>query len=250
MKRVLITRPRAQAGAFGAQLKARGFEPIWFPVIAIRPIENNQSLDHALNKLACYDWMIFTSVNGAETVWNRMVSLGIERLPDNLQVAAIGPKTAEALRRRGIRPAFIPDEFIAEAIVPGLGEVGGRWFLLPRAEIARQALPEALAGAGGLVHEIAVYRTLIETPTAAELNALEAGVDVITLTSPSTVHNFIEIVRRAGFDPMRLPGDPIFACIGPITKQAAEQAGLPHLSMASEYTTEGLVDAIQAFEPR
>jgi uroporphyrinogen-III synthase len=124
----------------------------------------------------------------------------------------------------------------------------GKWVLLPRAEIARKALPEAICEAGGIPHEIAVYKTLPAQPSPEGLAALKSGVDVVTLTSPSTVQNFITIARQNGLDPLKLPGDPLFACIGPITEQAAREEGLVNLVTAKEYTTEGLVEAIRSLE--
>ena len=150
MKRILITRPRAQADDFAENLRAAGFEPIFFPVIEIQPIENNVALDRALMKLECYDWLVFTSVNAVEVVFRQ---LHASSMP---QIAAIGPKTAEALKARGITPDFVPEEYVAESILPGLGDLRGKWVLLPRAEIARKALPEAIFAAGGIPHEIAV----------------------------------------------------------------------------------------------
>jgi uroporphyrinogen-III synthase len=137
---------------------------------------------------------------------------------------------------------------MSEAILPGLGDVRGKWVLLPRAEIARKALPEAIAAAGGIPHEIAVYQTLPAQPDPEGLAALQSGVDIVTLTSPSTVQNFMAIARQSGLDPLRLPGNPLFACIGPITEQAAREAGLVNLAVAREYTTEGLIEAIRNLE--
>ena len=163
MKRILITRPRAQADDFAARLRSAGFEPIFFPVIEIRPIEDNIALERALAKLECYDWVVFTSVNAVDVVFDdpnlRKGDKGIE-----VKVAAIGPKTVEALQAHGVTPDFVPDEYVAESILPGLGDLRGKWVLLPRAEIARKALPEAIAEAGGIPHEIAVYRTLPARP--------------------------------------------------------------------------------------
>jgi len=164
------------------------------------------------------------------------------------QVAAIGPKTAEALQGRGVRPHFVPEEYVAEAIVPGLGDLRGKWVLLPRAEIARKALPEAIFEAGGIPHEIAVYKTLPAQPNADGLAALKSGVDVVTLTSPSTVQNFVAMARGHELDPLALPGNPLFACIGPITTQAAREEGLANIVTAKEYTTEGLIEVISSLE--
>ena len=242
MKRILITRPRAQADDFAEKLRAAGFEPIYFPVIEIQPIENNVALERALSKLGCYDWLVFTSVNAVDVV---LPQLPNQSLP---QVAAIGPKTAEALKARGITPDFVPAEYVAESILPGLGELRGRWVLLPRAEIARKALPEAIFEAGGIPHEISVYKTLPVEPSLEGLAALRSGVDIVTLTSPSTVHNFISIAGQHELDPLALPGNPLFACIGPITEQAAREAGLTNLVTAKEYTTEGLIEVISNLE--
>jgi uroporphyrinogen III methyltransferase/synthase len=243
MKRILITRPRAQSGSFAAGLKAAGFQPIFFPVIKIGPIEDNGPLEYAFSDLASYDWIVFTSVNGVEAVLDPQKIRAVRNA--GTKIAAIGPRTAEALRGRSIEPAFIPDEYVAEAILPGLGDLRGRRVLLPRAEIARKALPEAIRRAGGLADEIAVYRTLPARPSPAGLAALRSGVDVVTLTSPSTVQNFAALTRGAGLDPLKLPKNPLFACIGPITHQAAKDEGLANLVVAKEYTTSGLIHAIR-----
>lgn len=242
MKRILITRPRDQADDFAEKLRAAGFTPIFFPVIEIQPIENNVALERALAKLGCYDWLVFTSVNAVDVV---IPQLPIQSLP---QIAAIGPKTAEALKAHGVMPDFVPTEYVAEAILPGLGDLRGKWVLLPRAEIARKALPQAIFEAGGIPHEISVYKTLSVAPGAEGLAALQSGLDIVTFTSPSTVLNFIAIAREHGLDPLSLSGNPLFACIGPITERAAREEGLTNLVTAREYTTEGLIETISKLE--
>lgn len=247
MKRILITRPRTQADEFALNLRLAGFEPIFFPVIEIEPIENNIALERALSKLECYDWLVFTSVNAVDVVFDRYPLNHIGN-GSGVKCAAIGPKTAEALQARGITPDFVPAEYVAESILPGLGDLRGKWVLLPRAEIARKALPEAICEAGGIAHEIAVYKTLPAQPDADGLSALKSGVDIVTLTSSSTVINFMAIGRQNGLDPLSLPGNPLFACIGPITEQTAREEGLTNLVVAREYTTEGLIEVISSLE--
>ena len=247
MKHILITRPRAQADDFAEKLRSAGFEPIFFPVIEIQPIENNVALERALEKLNCYEWVVFTSVNAVDVVFDEYSVFFLE---ENIRVkfAAIGPKTAEALRKYSIEPDFIPEEYIAEAILPALGDLQGKWVLLPRAEIARKALPEAIANVGGIAHEITVYKTLPAQVDKDGLSALKSGVDVITFTSASTVENFVAIARQHNLDPLNLPNNPLFACIGPITEQAAREAGIQNLVDANEYTTDGLLEAITRLE--
>src|ERR1041384_366932 len=184
MKRIVVTRPRAQADGFAEKLQSAGFEPIFFPVIEIQPIKDNPCLDRALEKLNCYEWIVFTSVNGVEVVFSatetqrhreNISSLRLRDSVANPRIAAIGPKTAEALTARGITPDFVPEEYVAESILPGLGDLLGKWVLLPRAEIARKALPEAILNAGGVAHEIAVYKTLPTQPDSNGLTALKIG---------------------------------------------------------------------------
>jgi uroporphyrinogen-III synthase len=190
---------------------------------------------------------VFTSVNAVDVVCNEYARFFTK---ENLgaMFAAIGPKTAEALRKHNIEPNFVPEEYTAEAILPGLGDLHGKWVLLPRAEIARKALPEAIANAEGIAHEIAVYKTLPAQPDPDGIAALKSGVDVITLTSPSTVQNFFAIARQNGLDPLNLPSNPLFACIGPITEQAAKEEGLVNLVVTKEYTTERLMEVITNWE--
>ncbi len=260
--KVLITRPRSQADSFANALAEIGFEPVYFPVIEIRPFEHNAELDQALKNLNKYDWVVFTSANAVDVVFDviaRRVPFPTKQSPIEARrllrsarsdigpnIAAIGPKTAAALRSRGVTPDFVPEEYVAEAILPGLGDLRGKWVLLPRAEIARKALPKAIAEAGGVAHEIAVYQTVPAQLDSDGLAALRSGVDVVTFTSPSTVEHFVEIARRAGLDPFHLPGNPKIACIGPITQKAAEEAGFVDLVTAEVYTTEGLIKLLRS----
>ncbi|MFZ5858003.1 MAG: uroporphyrinogen-III synthase [Chloroflexota bacterium] len=246
--KILITRPRAQGDDFAEKLRSAGFEPIFFPVIEIQPIKNNVALERACEKLNCYEWLVFTSVNAVEVVFSHAPTLHSLGDGQGVRVAAIGPKTAEALRKHGVEPHFIPDVYVGEAILSGLGDVKDKWILLPRAEIARGELPEAISKAGGIVHEIIVYRTLPAEIDLNGLNALKSGVDIITFTSASTVENFVAIAKQNGLDPLNLPNNPLFACIGPVTEQAARNAGFQNIVVAKDYTTEGLIEVIAKLE--
>jgi uroporphyrinogen III methyltransferase/synthase len=251
--KVLITRPRAQADEFAEKLQSAGFEPILFPVIEIQPVEGNSALMQALEHLEKYAWAVFTSVNAVDVVLERFTTKRTEKKAGNsefsvVKIAAVGPKTADALRKHGLEPDFIPNEYIGEAIMLGLGDVTGKWILLPRAEIARKDLPEAIAKAGGIAREIVVYRTLPAIIDMEGLNALKSGVDIVTFTSASTVENFVAVARKNRLDPLNLPNNPLFACIGPITEQAARSEGLENIVVAKEYTTDGLIEAITNME--
>ncbi len=256
-KRILITRPRAQAADLCDKLAALGAEPILFPAIEIAPMDDYSALDRAIAALDKYQWIIFTSVNGVAAFWYRLTVVGASLVPA-LKIASIGPATAQALAKRGVRTEFIPGEYVAERILDGVGSVEGQWILLPRADIAREALAEELGRRGAIVHEIAAYRTLPAAPDPQGLTELRRGVDAITFTSSSTVRNFVALLsgstkyidaanyRRMGHDGIPMPSlnRAIIACIGPITAQTAREVGLPVDVMATEYTMDGLVAAL------
>lgn len=244
-KRIVITRPRKQAQGFAAALKAEGAHPIFFSVIKIIPADNFSAFDLALQNLESYEWLILTSIHGVEAVFRRLETLGIQQFPPKLRVAAVGAKTAQCLSEHGIWADYVPDEYVPEAILPGLGKnIYGKRFLFPQSNLARTVLADEIRSAGGLVTEIIAYRTVTSEPDTAEVDELRAGVDVVTFTSPSTVQNFVTIVQKNGIDPFSLSGNPLLACIGPITKRAAEEIGLVNLVTAIEYTTTGLIEAL------
>jgi len=242
-KRILITRPRSQAAALIDRLAGLGAVPVIFPTIEISEMEDNSHLDRAIAALRDYAWVIFTSANGVAAFWRRLEAMGKDtRVFEGIRTAAIGPATASALSRRGVQPDFIPSEFIAEAIVPGLGDVRGQRILLPRAEIARPALVNELEKLGAFPDEIAVYRTLLAArPGPHELQELAQGIDAATFTSSSTVRNFMEIL---GEDAPRLLHGAVIACIGPITAETAHALGLSVDVISTVYTADGLVNAL------
>jgi uroporphyrinogen III methyltransferase/synthase len=166
-----------------------------------------------------------------------------------VQVAAIGPATAAALRAQGIAPDVIAEEFVGEAVAEAILDRHGESdkplkVLLARAEVARQALPERLRAAGAEVDVVAAYRTLPPLPDdAARLRSLilEGGVDVVTFTSSSTVEQSLAAVGDGCTEAL---AKLTVACIGPITRDTALARGIRVEVMAESYTTEGLIAAL------
>ncbi len=240
-KRILITRPRAQAADLSDKLIAFGAQPIVFPTIEIAPLADTAELDRAIERLSQYQWIIFTSVNGVKAFWERLELVGVGLAPAQ-RIGAIGPATARALEQHGVKVNLIPEEYVAESIVKSIGDVNGQHILLPRADIAREALAIDLTERGAIVDEIAAYRTLPATPDPIGLEELKRGVDAITFTSSSTVRNFVALVGRDV-----ISSNVVVACIGPITAQTAKELGLRVDVMAAEYTIDGLVNALDNY---
>lgn len=245
-KRVLITRATEQAPGLAALLEAEGAEVLTLAAISIEPAADYHALDQAIRQVEQYQWVIFTSVNGVRAVGQRLEVIGRDwQTFKNARVAAIGPATTEALRKVGVRPDFVPAEYVAEAITAGIGEVPGQRILLPRADIAREALAVELRQKGAIVEEIAAYRTVMQ-PLDKQMveRVLAQRPDVITFTSSSTVRGFLAALRGANAAEA-LRGVAV-ACIGPITAKTAREVGLTPQIVAEEYTMPGLTRAIVA----
>lgn len=242
---VVVTRPRHQAHGMAEKLRGFGAQVVLIPAIRIEPRAELSRLDHALENLDSYRWVVFTSVNGVRITWDLLRKRGMSSEAfHSSRVAAIGPATARALRSRGVEPNFVPDEFVAEKVAAGIPDVDGSRILLPRAAGARPVLPEQLEARGAAVDEISIYHSVRGDATDQAIDQLRSGVDVVTFTSPSTAENFTDIVSEVGLDPNQLPGSPLIACIGPITAGAARELGYQTAVTASRYTADGLVDAL------
>ncbi|MCL2336546.1 MAG: uroporphyrinogen-III C-methyltransferase [Firmicutes bacterium] len=249
-KRILVTRSREQASALSRSIEQLGGEPVEFPTISINEPFDYAPLDRAIGRLAEYQWVIFTSVNGVNYFFHRLRHLGGDiRELHGAGICAIGPQTREFLERLALRVDYVPGEYRAEEIVSGLRGLikPGDLVLLPRADIARQALPEGLAALGARVDEVTAYRTTTGQGNAKLITDMLADgeIDIITFTSSSTVRNFVSLLGAEQIP--ALTGRALVACIGPITAQTATELGLPVHIQPQAYTIDGLLQAILSY---
>lgn len=253
-QRVVVTRSRSQASDLVAALADAGALPVEFPTIRVSPPSDGYAaLDEAINRLRAsdvpyYDWVLFTSVNGVEQFFVRLGQAGDVRDLRGIRLGAIGPATAAALTRRGLKLDFVPEEYRAEGIIEGLLGLGvaGQRVLIPRAREAREVLPEQLAAAGAEVDVVTAYETVPDTSGSGEMKEMlaDGGIDVITFTSSSTVKNFVSLLD--GYDLKQLPPKVTIACIGPVTADTARELGLRVDLVADKYTIPGLMEALVA----
>jgi uroporphyrinogen-III synthase len=248
-RRIVVTRAREQSKGLVEKLGALGAEVTVCPAIRIVPPDSWEEIDAAIGRLSSYDWVIFTSVNGVRVFFDRLRALGADTSQlCGRKLGAIGPATAEALEGAGCVAHFVPSSYVAEALVEQIGDVAGCRVLLPRADIAREALAEGLRAKGAHVDEVTAYRTVPGSAGDELANLLRAGmVDAITFTSSSTVSYTVRGLVGAGLtqeEAVELLSETNPVCIGPITAATASQHGLTIARTASEYTTGGLVDAL------
>jgi uroporphyrinogen III methyltransferase/synthase len=251
-KRIIVTRAREQASGFLQQLTGLGAECIEFPTITVAPPAHWGPLDEAVETIDRFDWLVFTSVNGVEYFLQRLAYKGKDvRDLKGVRIGAIGPKTAEAWRKRGIRPDLVPPEYRAEAVVEAFRglSVGGMRILLPRAAQAREVLPEELQKMGAEVHVVEAYRTVRpEGDRTLVARMLEKGeIHLVTFTSSSTVLNFVEMFEPDRARLQEWMTQVTVACIGPVTAKTAEAQGFRVKVVPTEYTIEGLTAAIIQF---
>ena len=243
---IVVTRAREQASGLAARLTELGAEVIQFPTIAIRPLADMSDVDAAVAKLASYDWVIFTSVNGVRFFRERMQAAGLDaRAFAACRVAAIGPATADAVKSMGILPDFVPDAYVAESVAEGLKAFGmdGKKVLLPRAREAREVLPEELRKAGAQVDVLPVYETVPETGNReAVLERLNQGtLSAVTFGSSSTVDNFFAQIPEAM---LREHPETALAVIGPVTAGTLGRHGFKPTVQPETYTIPALVEAL------
>ena len=247
-KRILVTRARHQAGGLIELLSERGASPVEMPVIDIQGVSDTRELDRALLDVENYDWIVFTSVNGVEAFFQRLRALnGDARSLKGIKIGAIGPATSEASQKHGVYADYLPDVYTSDGLVAGLENqnIGGSRFLLPRADIAGRKLAEGIARLGAEVHEVTFYRTAMpgEVPPKAKQMILDGEIDVVTLTSPSTVTNLLSLMG----DQRGFVQRATIACIGPVTAAEAAGAGLAVDIVAKEHTIAGLVEATERY---
>ena len=159
------------------------------PLISIQPCEDTGgAIQHALASLRDYHWLVFTSVNGVEIFFQRLLDFGLsEDMLEGRSIAAIGPATAQALEQHGLPVDLMPQEHLTSGIVRTMGglDLHGERVLLPRAEEGSRDLPPGLEALGAEVTHISLYRTEIPRDAGARVQkALQAGLDVVTFTSP------------------------------------------------------------------
>jgi uroporphyrinogen-III synthase len=238
-------------------LRKLGASVIGIPFIEIRKPRSYKPLDTALQHLDDYDWLVLTSVNGVEALWERVQKLKLSRKHlRHLKVAAIGPATKQALEKRGIEVDVVPKEYVAEAVVKSLRHrVKGKRVLLARAKVARDVIPRELRKLGAHVDVVEAYETVIPRSSTRRLHAVlndpKRRPHVITFTSSSTVKNFVALLGKSwrGRPRPRKPILPLLdgvrlASIGPVTSSTLREMGLRADIEAKVYTIPGLIKAI------
>jgi uroporphyrinogen III methyltransferase / synthase len=253
-KTILVTRARTQSEDITTQLEEFGATVIHLPTIEFAPPDDWAPLDEALEKIETYDWIVFTSANGANFFFGRLRELRLPNVIDRLArcvICAIGPATARAIEAAGAVARVVASDSRAEgALTAVIQYAGGEEnvrklsFLIPRARVAREALPDGLRRLGARVDTVEAYQTVrpdLDRDVVTKLFK-ENSITAITFTSSSTVSNFAELAGMT--DLSDFLATVLVACIGPTTAETAARYGLAQVIQPEQYNAAALVESI------
>lgn len=250
-KRIINTRAKDQASTLSEKLTALGAEVLSLPTIEIIPAAPGGELDTEITDLENYGWLIFTSTNSVDFFFKRLIALHRSTSPvKNIRIASIGPGTTAALSALGVTASITATDSVGEGLAASLKSAGdwkGIKVLLPRAEKARDILPDTLNALGADLTVVTAYRTVV--PGTVDRSIIETIVhrryDCCTFTSASTFENLVKIIGQNSFS--RMLSSFKAASIGPSTSRAIRKAGIEPMVEAKVHTIPGLVEAISDY---
>lgn len=245
-KRMVITRTRKQSGTLSAGLAELGADVFELPTIRIEQPKNLMEFGQLVQDSHTYDWLVFTSPNGVDAFFEMFYKLYDDaRDIGGARIAAIGPATAQRVKKFHLKVDLMPDEAITEGILREFekhGSVENEKILIVRAEVTREILAKELTARGAIVDEAIAYRTVPETgDVSGGLERFKSeGADMITFTSSSTAENFMALK-------LPLPPGLKTASIGPVTSATMKELGLRVDVEAKEHDVPGLIKAIRKY---
>jgi uroporphyrinogen III methyltransferase / synthase len=251
-KTILVTRASGQSSQFTQRLTELGATVISMPTLEIVPPASWVALDDAIANLADFHWLILTSTNGVDYFFSRLTAQGQDiRALAKIKIAVVGEKTAQSLQERGLKPDFIPPNFVADSLVAHFPEaLSGKKLLFPRVESGgRDILVQELTAQGAVITEVAAYQSRCPSniSASAKLALQNRSVDIITFASSKTVKFFSQLVQAAfpqNSDITQLLENVCIASIGPQTSKTC-LAVLGRVDVeAEEYTLDGLTQAL------
>ncbi len=242
---ILVAGSEDRTPKLGQALKRQGARVVSFPTVRIAPPKDYGPLDAALAEWGSFDWIVFTSAHGVESVVRRAHELHVNLRGTRGRIAAVGPVTRAALERNGLPVDAVPREYVTDAIAKTMGDVAGKRILLPRSRISRQSLPDALQAAGAQVVQVDAYDAV--PAEATDGDSLETVFDFVVFMSASSAENLAILMSPERF--AKLVARTPAAVIGPVTAEAARILGFHVTVVSPEHTIEGLVESLAKVNP-
>jgi uroporphyrinogen-III synthase len=247
-RRIVVTRPREQAGEWRARLEALGTEVIELPLIRVTKDVNLETLAEVLQEFGAYEWIVFTSVNGVKYFFEEFIRVHVDiRALGLVRIAAVGEATAAALSDLHLRVDLQPKKASGEELAMELikrESMDSAKVLVVTGNRNREVLVEKLHEARAIVDTLPVYKT-VETdlagdPVAGDFRA--KGADAILFASPSAVQSFFD--QAAALKLGAKARKPLAGSIGPTTTATMKQLGLPVDFEAAEPSLDSLLASL------
>lgn len=238
-KKIIITRSYEQIDDFSDRIRERGGIPFLMPGIKTTPFHDNPELIAAIDSINDFDWIVFTSTNAVRYFFQLTGEKGIKKI--NAKIATVGPSTAKYVEKLGYRVHAMPDEYLAENLKASMGKIKGKKILLPQANIARKVLIEILRQNGAEVKDVILYKTEKLNLNEEQKKLIQTeGIHYITFASSSAANAFLSSLGE-NYD----MNNSKIVCIGPRTAQTVSELGYTPDIIASPYTVDGMIKAME-----
>jgi uroporphyrinogen-III synthase len=259
---IAVTRPRGQAEETGKMIEKKGGKPYFIPTIEIKGHRDLSATKKFIDALARgeVDYVIFMSINGVRYLLSAAESLGLkDQLKKRLEktaTLAVGPKTAQELRKNQIQVDLIPARYTSEGIIESLQQhgVSGKSIWIPRTSQASPALAEKLRKMHNDVQEVYVYESRL--PVDAELTAqflqdlIGGQIHAIIFSSSLGVKNlFRMLAEQVSTEKLReiINKKLTIVAIGPTTAEALAEMGLKVDVMPEKHLFEETLNALAQY---
>ncbi|NIA17235.1 MAG: uroporphyrinogen-III C-methyltransferase, partial [Planctomycetes bacterium] len=160
-------------------------------IIDCVPIDDYTKVDSVFKNIGDFDWIVFTSINAAKYLFERLYAIGRDaRALSNTTIAAIGKTTANRLKEFGITADMVPKNESSAGLLEKFAKLDmeNKKVLLPQSEIASKELPDGLLNMQAVIKKTPVYKTIDIDPGLIDFDYI----DQILFTSGSTVRAFIK----------------------------------------------------------
>lgn len=246
-KRIIVTRAAEQSEALVQALRGADAIPVLLPMVTFALPNDPSPMDESIRGLSQFNWLFLTSQNALRALENRCTLLGLslQGLVKGVQIAAVGPATAEAIQHSGMEVAYVAKKHQGVALAHELSAVvKDKRIFLPRSDRANLDLVQALVQFGALVTEVVAYKTILPTESESRgyLQELELGADAVLFFSPSAVHNLQDMLKAARF--VVLSRTSVFTAIGPITERALRAAGVGRILSAADTNVSAVLQVL------
>lgn len=237
---ILVTREATQAVEFNQMIEKASGNVLSTPLIKINPI--NFKKINPTN----YQWLFFTSANGVDCFMSQMDN---HEFLKKIQIAAVGHKTENALRKYNVKADFIPTVYNAEEMSKEflMKYPSATRILLIRGNLSRNVLPDYFKKHKIDFEMVVVYETVVNKAIKSKLNHIfkTEKIDYITFMSPSTIKSFLELLDNKYHD---IALNTKVVCIGTTTEKIALQYGFKKVSIPLHFTADSMLEKIASLE--